>query len=246
MIRPLLFPCLAAMAAIFAPQVNAQIAVSDNFDDGDDSGWLPINPIGTGSFTFPSGGYRLQTSATPNPAFGPGRAGSERPDADYTDFVISVDLVDWDNGISDNVMGILARVSNPGLGTTNGYSFTYTVAGTFDITRIEAEGGTNLADAPAILDPSFDYRLVFSGSGDVLRGQAFNLNDLNNPIVDFSTTDSMYANGTSGLFVFDNSDTGDQTADATFDNFSAIPEPGGAFGIFAAAGIALLRRTRRK
>ena len=42
-------------------------AQTDDFNDGNDAGWTRFNPIGVGSFSVVNGGYRLQTSPSPNP-----------------------------------------------------------------------------------------------------------------------------------------------------------------------------------
>src|SRR5438093_12751168 len=52
-------------------------AQSDNFDDGDDMGWAHYDPIGDflgaprGTWTYPNGAYRLQSSPSPSTSLGP-------------------------------------------------------------------------------------------------------------------------------------------------------------------------------
>ena len=124
-------PCrwfvLATVTALLLP-VPAARAQSDDFNDGNDTGWTHYSPLSVvgagGTFSFPNGGYRIQAPASPNRAqVGPGRAGSFLTNNTYSQFYVSVDLVDWDN-TRDQAFGILSRASNVGLGATNGYAFT--------------------------------------------------------------------------------------------------------------------------
>src|SRR6185503_3825494 len=141
---------LAASLMILPSGLKAQ---SDDFNDGNDTGWTRYDPLGglgagaQATYTFPNRGYRIQ--ATRFPAFpaavGPARAGSVREDVSYTDFYVAVDVVDWDNSVRQ-AFGILARVNTPGLGQTTGYAFTYErgsgvteTSGDLDISRIDGE-----------------------------------------------------------------------------------------------------------
>ena len=82
----------------------ALMAQTDDFNDGNDVGWnrySPLTPFGVpGVFSFPNGGYRIQTTTpSPNPgSLGPGRAGSLRPE-NYTNFFVSIDIVDWNDSL---------------------------------------------------------------------------------------------------------------------------------------------------
>src|SRR5437762_13036968 len=100
-------------------------AQSDDFNDGDDNGWTEISPLAPygvpGIFSFPNGGYRIQTTQ-PSPDqtnLGPPRAYTLRQDAVYTDFYVSADLVDWNDG-TQQVIGLVGRIATPGLGTSSG------------------------------------------------------------------------------------------------------------------------------
>jgi len=94
----------------------------DDFNDGDDSGWVRYNPLGTATFSFPTidnfGGkaYRIQTAASPNASFSPGRASGYRTNT-YDDFYAAVDLAAWDNALNQ-AFGLIFRAGNIGLGTT--------------------------------------------------------------------------------------------------------------------------------
>jgi hypothetical protein len=242
----------AALAAVvllsLAPLAHGQ---TDNFDDGSDTPewtrYAPLDPFGPDtSYTFPDGGYRIVAPPSPNRAvLGPGRAGSFRQDVTYSQFYAAVDLVNWNNAF-DQAFGLLARVTTPGLGTTNGYAFTYATQGpSIDISRVTGEAPANVAAATITLNPDEDYRLVFTGEGTVLTGSVYSLGDLTTPLATITGADAMWASGVTGLVVFDNtSATAVQVgADATFDNFVAavVPEPGSA-GVLLVLGAWGLRR----
>jgi hypothetical protein len=243
---------LAAVVVLsVAPLARGQ---TDNFNDGNDAGWTrysPLAPFGAGAtYTFPDGGYRINAPPSPNAAAaGPGRAGSFRPDANYSQFYASVDIVNWNNAL-DQAFGMLARVVTPGAGTTNGYAFTYSTQGpSIDISRVTGEVPTGVAalNLTTPLNPGEDYRFVFTGEGTVLTGSVYSLSDLTTPVATVTGADAVYSTGITGLVVFDNtSATGVQVgADATFDNFVAavVPEPSSA-GVLLLLGAWALRRRR--
>lgn len=226
---------------LFVP-TDVGITYFDPFQDGDDTNpapaWNRYNPIGVGSFSFPGGNtYRIQSGPSPDPGtFGQGRAGSIKPGS-FADFYVSVDVVSWNDTIKQ-VFGVLARVQNPGPGTTTGYMFSYdrgnvasSTAGDMDIIRLDGELPTvlpNLTGTDSIhFDPTKQYRIVFMGSGGNFTGQVYQLPDTSNPLVNITATDANYPSGSSGLVVANNnSPTYDGGADATFDNFlSTTAEP---------------------
>jgi hypothetical protein len=221
------------ITTVAAPELRAQ---SDDFNDGNDAGWTRYDPIGShpsfpdiATFSFPSGGYRIQTATSPMPAaVGPGRAAALRNGTTYTDFFISVDVVDWKDD-TRQAFGILARVQDIGLGTTDGYAFTYErgsgvsmTSGDSHITRIVNEGGPQLPTEPSAyhLDPAKDYRFTFTGRGPNLKGRIYELPNVETPILTITSSDSMYTSGVCGLITFDNSG-GTGVTDATFDNYNA-------------------------
>src|SRR5436309_3446831 len=99
------------------------LAQTDNFNDSNDVGWTHYDPLGglgapAASFTFPGGNsYRIADPARPSGFQGAGqaRAGALYSASNYTDFYIEVDLLNWNNSI-DQAVGILARITSPGLG----------------------------------------------------------------------------------------------------------------------------------
>lgn len=207
---------------------------SDNFNDGNDTGWTRYDPIGMvagtsiATFSFPNGAYRIQTSARPPqvPAIaGPPRAGSFRTDVVYQDFYVAVDVVAWDQEVNQ-AFGLLARLKdhNQGPGQIDGYSLTWgpDPLGVY-INRItqEAPTGITSGDATLALSPGRSYRFVFVGKGASLTGRVYELPNLTTPVKEVSATDSTYTEGLVGLFVFDNSNA-NNIADATFENFLAL------------------------
>ena len=204
-------------------------AVADDFNDDNDAGWTHFDPLAPfreppapATYEVVNDQYRIATEPSPDPAnLGPARAGSLRNDATYTDFVASIDLIDWDTGLNQ-AFGILARVTNPGLGTTDGYALSYATDGDIDITLLSNELTDDLDQAVDIsLDPSKDYRLVFEGRGPNLTGKIFDLENLTTPLAVTHASDRTYASGITGIFVYDNTQFANGSADATFDNFSA-------------------------
>jgi hypothetical protein len=219
---------MTAMATAILPLIlpGTISGQSDDFSDGNDVGWFrlqPLAPFGApGSYTFPSGHYRIQAAASTNfSSLGPGRAGSVRTDVTNSQFLIAYDVVAW-NGSLDQSFGAGARLKNTGFDSTTGYGLVYhTSAHEIAILRIDNEFPTILASSFVVLNPVLPYRFVFSGQGSSLNGQVFDVANLSTPLATVSTTEGTYASGVNALFVFDSSFDGTSTADATFDNYSA-------------------------
>jgi hypothetical protein len=214
---------------------DAARAQTDNFDDHNDNGWTqysPLAPFGvTTLFTFPNGGYRIQTTVPTGSGDNPGRAGTLRTDVIYSDFYVSVDVVDWKDD-TRQAFGLLARIETPGLGTTTGYAFTYErgsgvtpTSGDLDISRLDGEAPHGVQTGPSAihLDPSKDYRFVFLGQGPVLEGRIYELPNVMTPLITISGSDTTYASGSCGMVIYDNTG-GNGVTDATFDNYFADRE----------------------
>jgi len=206
--------------------------VTDDFNDGTDDGWTRYNPLGTGSWALNNGTYRIQSAVTPNPAYGPARAGSLRTVETYSQFYVSVDIVNWDNTL-DQIFGLLARAGTPGLGTTRGYGFTYATQtgrapnGRLELLLISGEAGDDLPGAVSnfTFQVNQSYRMVFTGELGLLTGKVYSLTNLSKPLAIISSSDSTYTSGGVGIFTYDNSDAGLSQADITFDNFIAMDLP---------------------
>jgi hypothetical protein len=246
-------PSVAALALLALP-LAASAQIYDDFNDGNDTGWTRFSPLtavgAPATYSFPgANSYRIQSPASPNPAtFGAARAGSFRATS-YTDFFQAVDIVNWDPSSSDMVMGMVARASQIGLGSTDGYISILETDGNVYIFSITNEAPSALPIATSSigvpLDLAKDYRMTFSGQGNVFTTQIYNLTD-NILLSTISGSDGLYASGTSGVFAFDGSDAANRTVDATFDNYlSAVPEPAST-GMLIVGAVGLLARRSRK
>jgi len=234
-----------------APVAHASL-LFDDFNDGNDAGWTrydPLAPFGAAAtFSFPGGGYRIQAPTSPLPGVvGPGRAGGFRPDTGSANFLLGVDLVGWDDTLEQG-FGLVARGGELGLGTGDGYWMHYITripqspgVGALVLDRIDNEIPLILGVAPIKLDPTQDYRLVFTGVGTLLTGQIFSLSDLTIPLVTLMATDSAYTSGVAGLLVSDLNVGVNGPADATFDNFqaSSVAAPSG-LALFVIGMLALM------
>ena len=139
-----LIPVSAAILLAFS-QSGAR-AQSDNFDDGDDSGWVRVNVLapfgGVNTYSFPSGpygkGYRIQcTSVGALGSSGTARALTYRTN-EYSNFYVSVDVVNWNDTLNQALV-LIGRMSGqtnvlspcplptcpPGFGTLGGYICNY-------------------------------------------------------------------------------------------------------------------------
>ena len=249
----------AITVLLLATAISARAHVVFDFSAGTDDGWERYDPLGVASFSFPDGAYRIYAGASPDASFGPGRAGSAVAGVTVTDFVVSVDLVSWDATLQQS-FGIMARASEIGPGTSNGYFLNYSPGpasgrpnGSLAINVLIGEvpqlGGAFSIITPD-LDPSVGYRMVFEGVGDTLTGSIYALDDLNSALVSISATDETFSSGLVGLLVTDSSvitPSGNplNAADATFNNFAVVPEPSFA-ALFVGAGTLVIGLSRRR
>jgi hypothetical protein len=221
--------CLGLVLQLIAlPQIAEAQPFADDFNDGNDAGWTHYDPIaaalGGGTFvhySFPNGAYRIQADASPMPEkLGPARGASLRSTT-FTDFYVAVDVVAWNDSLRQ-VFGPLARVTDIGPGTTDGYAFSYQAGDqSISIATITDEDGNDISGTSKdlTLDPAKSYRLVFIGKGASLEGRVYELPDTRNPIAVTTATEGTYPSGISGLLVFHDPPPGTSTADATFDNY---------------------------
>lgn len=224
------------------------MAQSDNFNDGEDLTpvlWTHVDVINAASggasipntYDASSGKYRL-TADSGNDVLGLGQARTLAlpPDVRSNAFYVSVDLVDWTNTTAQAI-GVLARVSDVGPATTDGYAFGIAEVSAVlpgmsyvRILRIENEstkdvkgsgpGGDSEMLIPD-LDPAKDYRLVFMGDGSDLEGRLYELPNVTTPVavVKGNTAGDtiILTSGQCGLLAFGASlGFG---VDATFDNY---------------------------
>ncbi len=219
--------------ALVAPVLSAQV-IEDDFNDGNDSGWeryAPLAALGApATFSFPGGSsYRIQSPPSPNAALaGPARAGAHRAGTVYEAFRVEVDLVAWNNGLEQDI-GVLGSLGEVGLGTTNGYAFSYDTGGEgLYISVLSGEQPNSLGSASVTLIPGQRYRMVFQGFFDVeefygqLCGEIFSLEDLETPLATVFGSNFDYPSGTCGVFTNSTTETG--RTDATFDNYRSSSE----------------------
>ena len=219
---------LVLILTLIGPSLTAQV-FEDSFNDGNDDGWdrySPLTSFGAPvAFSFPGGTqYRVQAPASPNPgALGPARGGAHLANLIYEAFRVEVDLVDWDNAISQDI-GLLGSLRTVGLATTSGYAFSYDTDGEgLYISTVTGEQADTLGSTSITLVPGQGYRLVFEGFfapedfyGQLI-GEVFALDDLEAPLATVYGSDYTYPSGTGGVFTNTTSDGG--ATDATFDNY---------------------------
>lgn len=222
----------------------------DDFNDGNDDGWTRADPLfevgaPPASYTFPNGGYRIQAGSSPNPQmYNVSRAGSYRPELQYADFIASVDIVDWDDALPQG-FALTARTTDLGLLTSDGYLATLQNNDYLVITRFTDDWSTVLASETVQVEPGHQYRLEFSGTGDLLTASVYDLADPGMPISTVMAIDGTYTSGHIILLshAIWGAGTSDSPTDVTFDNFVSVPEPGMAVLLAAALPLLLRRRS---
>lgn len=227
-------------------------AQSADFNAGNDSGWqhytLPDMPAfgyyGAATYSFPDDGaggkaYRIYTPPITNDVIGArnARAGSFRTDAVYTDrFSVGADLLAW-NAAWRQEAGLILLFSDIGLGTSEGYTATYSSAYrqlyiNLVVNEDNAYTVAELGTGAVTLDPAHRYRLVASThNGYLLLLQLFDKAEPDNPCASAIGTDYSYytVGGVCGLFVYQQDPPPSASgADATFDNYVATRPAAGA------------------
>ena len=233
--------------------VQAQLTISDDFDDGNDLGWTAYEGgPGTREVRFHDGQYQIINHGSFDESGIFTRGASIRNDATYSgEFFVATDVVGWAPKETIGFAGpfILARVTTPGSLTTFGYLTTVLPGGPLSpqslmgFVEFQSElqatgpdqytGGTVLT---AALDPAKGYRYVFHSGlpadlGGLLIAELYDLTDLLEPVARGVARDDLNnASHTSGVSGIGNFQVGEQdtadwtgTADTTFDNFYASP-----------------------
>ncbi len=213
--------CLGAFLLIMLlPAAKAQ---EDDFNDGNDTGWTRFTPLGNlaaATFNVTGGIYNLACTPSTNTAAGPSRCAALRQEISYGTFCTMVDIVNF-NASEETSMGIIARIQpGPSLGTVKAYTFTYqSESGDVEINRTTNETPTNLSGTIKVsLQPGTAYRMIFFGLGSRLEGRIYEKSNFSTPLVTAIATDTTYASGTAGVFIFSNGNT---RCSASFDNYSA-------------------------
>jgi len=221
--RRTLHTALAACLVGFALP-NSAWTQTDDFADGNDDGWTHYDPLkGVGgtpaTFEVASGAYRIHAPPTPNPAYGPARAGVYRPEI-YTDFTVAVDVLSRDNA-NQNQFGVAGRLNQLGLGRTGGYLFSYRAEQNWlALMSLRNEGGYTLDQRLGlVLDPTHQYRMVLTGVGERLEAKLYDLASPDTPLQTLTAYDCYHPSGRSGLIVV--TYKAGAAADVTFDNYAA-------------------------
>ena len=179
--------------------------ISDDFnDDFDEQSWQDLNPLKDfvdWAYFINDSTYRMISGASPDPdALGQARIGAMRKDANYSAFRVGVDLAPFDPAIEQDV-GVLARITTAGLGTTSGYAATIdTDESRIYIARIDLEQPTILGEADSPLDPEKNYQLVFHGYEGRFLAEVFDVTNLTTPLFFAEGEDDTYQSGPAGLF----------------------------------------------
>lgn len=247
---PLRLALLLTLALPLASQ-----AQSDNFDAGTlDAAWKrsQFNPALVNlSFPDSGSGKALRIQASPVPDAAPAAAMIYRDDV-YTDFYVSVDMVDWPSTDLNQAVVLLARATlsaNPA--TTTGVILNYDTSqygqnptdrrqGQLQINMITNNppfATKTIAVAEVTLQPGRPYRFVFQGVGSKYTGQVYDLHDLTQPVVQIESDDEIqgtqpgggnvifeggFKSGVCGLLSFSRQGTVGLT-DVTLDNYYAGP-----------------------
>jgi hypothetical protein len=226
---------------LLVPTLNVSgPTVADTFTDGNDSAnpiWQRIDPLsGLGlpaaQYTFPNGAYQIVAPTPPILDAGTARAFTLLKDVIVSDFYMSVDIVDFDDTVRQ-ILGLAARITEPGLGATDGYLFSWepgsgtlptATGGDLDMLRIQDEVPTGQIETESSsfhLERGKSYRMVLIGTGFEFEGRIYELPDTSNPVkvLHGRDTQEAFASGGVGLVVADQTSGEPNKGDATFDNF---------------------------
>lgn len=214
-----------ALCLIPVTLISPALAQSDDFNDGNDTGWTrytPLAPFGAGgTHAVINGAYRLSAPASPNPELlGPARIGSLFPAANFSRAQVEVDIFGWDTALTQSV-GVFARAADFGLGTTTGYTYNYNVVSGFhQINMVLNEAAARVVNESRYpLNPDHRYRMVLTATGNQFLGRLYSATNSTLPVHSLFGTDETHASGRSGVFVFAINVT--QSVDTRFDNYVA-------------------------
>jgi hypothetical protein len=165
----------------------------------------------------------------------------------FTDVIVSANVVSFidDPELNGGVFGVGARFNGmDGLGELTGYGYVYepfAARGFGEMVLYRIDPGISVRDLgsqPVALDPEKDYTFVLEIQGDQLHGMVFEIGG--EMVGERFATDATYTEGTSGFFAYSQEPI--VPTDVTWDNFSAVPEPGTGLLLSLAGGATLLRR----
>ena len=217
-----LFACLAVVGFIY----TANADTFDDFNDGNDDGWLHYDPIpGRYSFPLESGSTAYKMESPRGSIFNPGRIGSiNRREPAHTKFHIEADLLNWTYNWGEDV-GLLARMQEPipSYFLPEGYALLFRndrngQAQSRKLMLVKSRGGIRfpiflakgslMKPAP---EPIGDYRLKFWSADGFLWGQMIDKSTGKAIIMwdgktytdrIFAAEDGDYPSGRSGLMAY--------------------------------------------
>lgn len=223
-----------------APPLAAQ---SDNFNDGNDTGWSHYSltafgiPYGGTSYTFPNDdstgkAYHIEVAATGTDPYGVknARGGSYLPTPTYTSrFSVASDLLSWST-TGRPTFGLMWYMHSIGLGTTLGYVGTWSPnAANIYLSMVYTEGQAYYfaalnKDGDLTLNSTDRIRMeVSSHDGQTFVMTAYNLLEPNTPWCSAIGQDTAWygIGGSSGFLIFNEDYPATYGASATFDNYFA-------------------------
>lgn len=230
-------------SAEFVPPAAPQIVpvFSDNFDDGDDLGWVRVDPYRaqgvTNVFDLSAGTYRMASPPAPS-TNRVGQVGAYVAGANWADFRTSVDFTGWTVAAETNQYITLTGRFTPGTGGTNDFYGLRVIHGgsalipgtspTPFMVIDRWKGGVRSTFSSATLptlDPGQGYRMVFEGRGSFLRGWLYSMADLTRPLNFVAIEDRELKAGSVGLMLLDrfgvNRSTRSSGTGLIWDNFQA-------------------------
>lgn len=207
------------------------VAQFDAFDDGNAEGWTVLDVLAEvgappSTITFPEGNQiRLQSAPSPNPeAVGPSRIGLFHGSTSYTAVTTLIDIVAWDPALEQDI-GLIARGTTLGLGTTGGYALTLdTDESAAYLSRLDNEANATLASGPVVIEPGKTYRFRLTAIGNQISAGIANAAIPDEELVILEAEDDGYPEGVSGFF--NNAGTAAGSTDATYDRYLAFDPSG--------------------
>jgi hypothetical protein len=252
------------LAALDASRVAAQTILLDDFQDGIDPQWFPIDtnyvldaagmpigprPWGPGIFAAPTGALNLRTTGPvpPNPALPPGPSVFDTLNSGFLALGWVPSTVDptFSNGrlrasvrVDNSSNADLILRANPA--TFSGYVFAALGGyGQFRFSRLD--GGLIMRDE-LVPGPTFapgeNWMMEMGAIGNEFSLKAWKVGDPEPTTPQFTAIDNTYALGALGVSasVSTNNISAPTPVNATFDNvaFTPIPEPAAVFLVVAA------------
>ena len=252
----------------------AQIDFTDNFDDGNIDDWQMFDPIAfqlgePHSRAIPTdGAVRLDAPATPDPALGPTAFAMFRPELIFSDFDMSVDVLE-DNSDKGTVYGLAARTQMPFVsylllvGNTDPEVEPFP-AGRNALSILRLDGVSEEGLAFEVLDEVYfdlpeeveQLKLVFQGKDSNLSGELFDLANPGAPLVTVAGSDAAYATGYSEIVAGSAAPAGGMpffgsSTDIVVDNFSLvattkIPEPSSSVLLLTMTAVVVCSQRRKR